>query len=155
MDDFKKFMLPELKEKKDEIIIFKGVDTFKDEEGRPIPLKFKKLNKREYRKILNEFKSRVPALDENGKYIISSNNRLVYDEVLDSDGLSDTLIARTMVYPNLYDKELLSYYGVYSATELLNIIFRGEDYAYVDRCCAQACGLTQIDEKEVINELKN
>lgn len=153
--DFKEFMLPELKEKKDEIITFKGVDTFKDKEGNPIPLKFKRLSKKEYRKILNEFKSRVPALDEKGKYIISSNSRLVYDEVLDNDGLSDALIARTMVQPNLYDKELLKFYDVYAATDLLNILFKGEDYAYVDRCCAQACGLTKLNEKEVISELKN
>lgn len=153
--DFKKFMLPELKENKEEIITFKGVDTFKDEEGNPIPLQFRKLGKKEYRKILSEFKTRVPALDENGKYIISSNSRLVYDEVIDGDGLSDALIVKTMVCPNLYDKELLNYYGVYAATDLLNIMFNGEDYAYVDKCCAQVCGFAKIDEKQVISELKN
>lgn len=154
MDDFKKFMLPELKEKKDEIITFKGVDTFKDEEGNPLPIQFRKMDRKEYRRLMKEYITKTPALNSKGDYIISGG-KLVYDEELDSEALTDAVIAKTMVSPNLYDKDLMKYYGVYSATDLLNVMFKGEDYAYVDRCCAQACGFTKLDEKEVISELKN
>ena len=131
--DFKEFMLPNIKEAKEEIITFKGVETFKDSKGKPIPLDFRKMNRKEYRELIKQFKIRKPAIDDKGDYIISSNNKLVYDEELDTAGLNDAVIAKTMVVPNLYDKELMEYYGVYSATELLNVMFKGDDYDYVDR----------------------
>lgn len=152
--DFKEFMLPELKEQKEDIITFKGVDTFKDKEGNPIPIQFRRIGRKEYRRILKEFKKKTPALNNKGDYIISGG-KLVYDEDTDYEEFNDTVITKAMVSPDLYDKELMKFYGVYSAVDLLNVLFKGKDYDYIDKCCSQACGFSDPDPKEVISELKN
>lgn len=154
MEEFKSFMLPNIKEAQEEIITFKGVETFKDKEGNPIPLQFKKIPKREVDKIRKEFTTKTPAIGKDGKYIIQGGN-IVNDVEVDYDGFSDALIAKSMVSPDLKNKALYEYYNVWSKTELLNVLFKGEDYAYVDRCVAQACGMAPIDEEKVIKDLKN
>lgn len=154
MSDFKSFMLSGLKNDNTEILTFKGVDTFKDSEGNPIPLKFKKLTEKEVEKLRKEFTTRTPAVDKNGKYIIR-NGRIINDIETDLDSFSDAIIAESMVYPDLKDKSLYDYYNVYSKIELLNVLFKGDDYKYVDSCAAQACGMSPIDEDELVKELKN
>lgn len=154
MSDFKSFMLSGLKNDDTEILTFKGVNTFKDAEGNPIPLKFKKIPEREIGKIRKEFTTKTPAVDKNGKYIIR-NGRIINDIETDLDSFSDAIIAESMVYPDLKDKSLYDYYNVYSKIELLKVLFKGDDYKYVDRCAAQTCGMAPIDEDELVKELKN
>lgn len=153
MENFKNFMLPELKEQSD-IIAFKGVDTFKDKDGNPIPIKFRVPNRLEVREIRKKFERRTPAIDKDGNFIIK-NGAIVHNESFDFDEYTDELIVETMVYPNLNDTQLQEYYGVYAATELLHILFRNKDYKYIDSCCAQVVGFSDLDEQFVIKEVKN
>lgn len=156
MENFKNFMLNNLKEEAErEILVFPGIKTFLDENGNPIPLKFKKLTKSETRNIEKEFKTTTLATRNDGTYIISRGGKVAVVEDTDFEGLATELIAKTMVCPNLKDKELLEFYGVYAATELVPILFKGEDYTYVDQCAAQAAGIIPIDEDKIIKEIKN
>lgn len=153
MSDFKSFMLDSLKTS-NEVLTFKGVDTFKDENGVPIPLKFKQISRNEVNEIRNKFKTKTPAIGKDGNYIISGG-RIINDVEVDIADFTDELIVKTMVYPNLKDKELMDYYNVYASTELLHKLFKGKDFEYVDSCSAQAAGLIEIDENEVIKNIKN
>ncbi len=156
--NFKSFMVDSLKTANAtyNTMTFKGVDTFKDADGTPVPLEFKALSKKEISALRQEYTTRKPAKGKKGNYIIS-NGQLVYDETFDADGFNDALIAKSMVCPNLYDEDLQKFYNTYAATELLNVMFKGEDYDYVDECCSKACGFTDADDEDekVINELKN
>lgn len=151
-NNFKSFMVAGLK--RNDILTFKGVDTFKDDNGNPTPLKFKPISKAEAEELRKKFTIKTPAVNKNGNYIIT-DGRIVNDIEVDYVKYTDALIVETMVYPNLKDKELLDYYGVYAGTELLHILFKGKDYDYVDRCAAQAADLIPVDESKLINELKN
>ncbi|MDO4301640.1 MAG: hypothetical protein Q4D26_09660 [Clostridia bacterium] len=154
MSDFKSFMLSGLKNDNTEILTFKGVDTFKDENGVPIPLKFKQISRAAVEEIRKNYTTKTLAIGKDGKYIISNGN-IIKDVEVDYAGFSDALIVETMTYPDLKDKELLEFYGVYAGTELLHKLFKGKDYDYVDRCSAQAAGLIDLDETKLVKELKN
>lgn len=153
MSDFKSFMLDSLKSGS-EVLTFKGVDTFKDENGVPIPLKFKQISRTAVEEIRKNYTTKTPAIGKDGRYIISNGN-IINDVEVDYAGYTDALITETMIYPNLKDKELLEFYGVYAGTELLHKLFKGKDFDYVDRCSAQAAGLINLDENELVKELKN
>ncbi len=150
--NFKNFMIADLK--KNDVLTFKGVDTFKDDNGNPISLKFKQISRAEAEELRQKFTTKTPAVNAKGNYIIT-DGRIVNDIEVDYAKYTDALIVETMVYPNLKDKELLDYYGVYAGTELLHILFKGKDYDYVDKCAAQASDLLPVDESNLINELKN
>lgn len=152
MENFKNFMIEGLK--KTEVLTFRGVDTFKDDNGNPVPLKFKQISKTEAEELRKNFTTKTPAVNKKGNYIIT-DGRIVNDIEVDYAKYTDALIVETMIYPNLKDKELLDYYGVYAGTELLHILFKGKDYDYVDRCAAQASDLIPVDESKLIDELKN
>ena len=159
MTDLKSFMLPNDKLNNEEVITFKGVETFKDASGNPIPLKFKKLSKKELRKIRSNHTTKKYLTNENGDYVLNAGNAVLCEDI-NMEGYNDEVIVESMVYPNLKDPALMEHYNIYSATELLNYLFRGENYDYIDRCAAQASGRVALDQKMVydddtIKELKN
>ena len=150
--NLKNFMISGLK--KNDTLTFKGIDTFKDENGVPIPLKFKQISRTEVEDIRKKFVHKTPAVDKEGNYIIR-NGRIINDIDVDYDSFTDELIVEIMVQPDLRDKEFLDFYGVYAGTELLHILFKGDDYRYIDGCAAQAADMAPIKEENLIKELKN
>lgn len=66
--NLKNFMISGLK--KNDTLTFKGIDTFKDENGVPIPLKFKQISRTEVEDIRKKFVHKTPAVDKEGNYII-------------------------------------------------------------------------------------
>ena len=94
--DLKKFMISGLK--KNDTLTFKGIDTFKDENGVPIPLKFKQISRTEVEDIRKKFVHKTPAVDKEGNYIIR-NGRIINDIDVDYDSFTDELIVETMVQP--------------------------------------------------------
>ena len=148
------FMRPELKQ--DVVMEVPGVETFKDEEGNTIPFKIKRLSTSEQNKIRGMYRTRKMATDKNGKPIISNSNEVVFIEKYDGDRAVDRIIVEAFVEPDLKNKELMDFYGVYDVEDMPKIIFsKTEDYNYVVRSVMKILGLWEKSDGEIIEEVKN
>ena len=96
--DLKYFMRPEAKE---EIIVeVEGLDSIKDENGKAVHFRIKKLHKDTIDKINKMYTSKVPAKDRKGNYIIQ-NGEIVYRTEKDNAKSLAHLITEALVYPDL------------------------------------------------------
>lgn len=151
---FKAFMLEELK--KDEIITFPGVATFKDENGKSIDFQIRKLGTEEIQKIRNSYKTKKIATDKKGKPIISGNS-IVYAEDYDAEKAGAHIMAAAFVFPDMHDADLMSFYECVDFTEMPKKLFKNyEDFNYANQCVLQALDMAeQKTEEEEIDDLKN
>lgn len=152
---FKAFMKPELKE--EEILEYPGVDTFKDENGKPIPFKIKCLGRERINEIRKMYRKRKIAKEKNGRPVINGNI-VVYEEEYDNEKSTNHIIVDAIVYPDLKNKELMDYYGVVDVTDMPSKLFhKTADFEYINKCIAEACGLSseESEEEEETNCLKN
>jgi len=151
---FKAFMLEELK--KDEIITFPGVDTFKDENGKPIEFQIKKLGTEDIQKIRSSYKTKKIATDKKGKPIITGNS-IVYAEDYDAEKAGAHIMVEAFVFPDMHDQELREFYGCNDITEMPRKLFKKyEDYQYANQCVLQALDMAdQKSDDEVVDDLKN
>ena len=131
-----------------------GVKTFSDSEGNPIPMKIRPIGMDEVTKIRTGCTRRRIAKDNKGKMIFN-NGSVVYDEQQDSTAMSNHMIAASLVFPDLHDKDLLLFYGVESAADAVTKVFsRPDDYRYIIGKIQEISGLTD-DGDEVVEEAKN
>lgn len=150
---FKAFMLEELK--KDEIITFPGVETFKDETGKVIDFQIKKLSTEEIQKIRSSYRSKKVATDKKGKPLITGNS-VVYAEDYDAEKAGAHIMVEAFVVPDMHDKELMEFYGCVDVTEMPKKLFRKyEDYQYANECVLQALDMIDKPDEEQVDDLKN
>ena len=146
------FMRPELKE--DIIVEVPGIQTFCDENGKPIPFKIRALTTADITMIRKGVRKRKVAKNEKGKPIFQ-NGVLQYSEEYDNNAMSNEMIAKALVFPDLHDPKLLEYYGVNSAVDLVPRLFRRlDDYSYIVDQIQEVSGISD-DGDEIIDEAKN
>ncbi|WP_195985380.1 hypothetical protein [Clostridium sp. D33t1_170424_F3] len=151
--NLKFFMLEELK--KDEIVEVPGTDTFKSEDGKPIPFKIRVLETEEINRIRNAYRTRKMAVDKKSKPIIA-NGEVVFTTDYDAEGANDKIMSEAFVFPDMHDKDLMAFYGCYDAAEMPRKLFRKPaDYTYASRMVAQVLGLIDKDDDELIDDAKN
>lgn len=151
--NLKFFMLEELK--KDEIVEVPGTDTFKDESGKIIPFQIKVLDTDTINRIRNAYRTRKMAVDKKGKPIIA-NGEIVFTTEYDAEAANDKIMAEAFVFPDMHDKALMEFYGCYDVTEMPRKLFRKPaDYTHASKMVAQALGLIDKDDDELIEEAKN
>lgn len=156
--DLKYFMREELKS--DEIVEVPGVATFSDEEDKPIPLQFRVLGKEEINAIRKKFTKNKIVCDEKGKRLFDKSGRPVIEAEIDNFAATNRLIVESLVFPNLKDPELMSFYSVLDATDMPNKIFKHfKDHQYVEEQMLIALGISDEEaeptDDELINEAKN
>lgn len=148
----KAFLRAELKE--ETIVEVPGIKTFSDEEGNPVPFKIRAITTSDLEDIRKGCRNRKIAKDHRGKPIFQ-NGVIQYSEEYDNNAMSNEMIARALVFPNLHSQEILDFYGVHSAVEVVPLMFRRlDDYSYIVNKIQEISGITD-DGDEIIEEAKN
>lgn len=149
------FMLSELKE--EEVIEYPGVETFKGKDGKPIPLKIRALSRKRINEIRKSYRTKKILKDKKGNPIVNGN-MAVYAEEYDAERAGAHILVEAIVYPKLNDPELMEFYGAVDAMEMPDKVFKkADDYAYVNKCVVEACGLGAGDDEDEdeVEEIKN
>ncbi len=148
----KAFMRSELKETP--IIEIPGIKTFSDENGNPIPLKIRAITTNDLSRIRKACHTRKLMRDAKNKPVFQNGNP-VYDDQYDGNAMNDQMIAQSLVFPDLHDKELLAFYNCNDAVELVHVLFaKLDDYTYITEKIQEASGISS-DGDEIIEEAKN
>ena len=148
----KDFMKEELKV--DQIVEIPGIKTFCDKDGNPIPMKIKVITSGKLSELRNLARKRTIAKDKKGKPIFNGG-QIQYSEEIDSTLLTDVMIAESLVFPDLHDKDLLNYYGEQEAVKLVHKVFaKIDDYTYISDQITEVSGLSR-DADELVDEAKN
>lgn len=148
----KAFMRAELKE--ETIVTIPGIKTFSDESGKPIDMKIRVITTGDLAKIRKACHSRKIAKDAKGKPIFQ-NGQIQYDDQYDGNAMNDQMIAQSLVFPDLHDKELLDFYGCADSVELVHKLFaKLDDYTYITEKIQEVSGISN-DGDEIIEEAKN
>ena len=148
----KDFMKEELKV--EQIVEIPGIKTFCDKDGNPIPMKIRVITSGKLSELRNLARKRTMAKDKKGKPIFQGG-QIQFTEEVDTTLLTDTMIAESLVFPDLHDKELLAYYGEQEAVKLVHKVFaKIEDYQYISDQITEVSGIGK-DADELIDEAKN
>ena len=148
----KAFMRKELNETVD--VEIPGIKTFSDENGNPIPMRIRAITTADMNRIRKACHIRKIAKDGKGKPIFQ-NGVIQYDDQYDGNAMTNQMIAEALVFPDLHDKELLSFYGCNEAVELVTKLFRRfDDYTYISEKIQEISGIS-TDGDEIIEEAKN
>lgn len=155
--NIRNFMKPELKNK--EPITYPGVETFKDENGEPIPFIIRPLDMKEMNAIRSLYRTREVYRDprNNNRPIITNGQVAVLNDY-DSEKAGLAMMVAAFVQPKLDDHELMEYYGVVDKLDMPYVLFGRKDFEYANKCLSDACGLNTKDnksEKETIAKVKN
>lgn len=144
--DLKYFMRAEAKE---EIIVeVEGLDSIKDENGKAVHFRIKKLHKDTIDKINKMYTSKVPAKDRKGNYIIQ-NGEIVYRTEKDNAKSLAHLITEALVYPDLKDTDLMAYYNCVDIAEMPSKVFpTTAEYAAVVNKVLTVLEIMDPDEAE-------
>lgn len=131
------FMPDVAKEKREEIEIVVS-DRFIDEEGNPIPWKFRLLSAKE--------------IDDLKNGAIVQKNKSAFR--VDTKKLTIGTISETIIYPNLKSEELQNAYGVINISELLDKMLEGREYERFTDRLMKAQGFMD-DPDVIIGDAKN
>ena len=148
----KAFMRAELKE--ETIVTIPGIKTFSDETGKPIDMKIRVITTSDLTNIRKACHTRKIAKDAKGKPIFQ-NGTIQYDDQYDGNAMNDQMIAQSLVFPDMHDKELLDFYGCNDAVELVHKMFaKLDDYTYITEKIQEVSGISS-DGDEIIEDAKN
>lgn len=147
--NLKYFMREEAKQ--EQIVEVAAPDTFKDEKGNPVMMQIKKLSNETINKINDMYRSRVPARDKKGNFIIN-NGELVYKVEKDIQKASRHIMVEAIVYPNLKEPEIMKFYDCVAITDMPYRVFpTSEEYLDVNKKVMQVLGMVEDedDDKEI------
>lgn len=148
----KDFMKEELKV--EQVVEIPGIKTFCDKDGNPIPMKIRVITSGKLTELRNMARKREVARDRKGKPMFQ-NGQVQYSEEVDTAYLTDVMIAESLVFPDLHDKELLAFYGENEAVKLVHKVFsRIDDYQYIANQITEVSGLN-ADADEMVEQAKN
>lgn len=144
----KYFMREEAKQ--EAIVKVPGPDTIRDENGKIVDFEIKVLSNEKIVKINEMYKSRTPARDKKGNYIIQ-NGELIFRSEKDNAKAARHIMVEALVYPDLKDPELMQFYKCNDITEMPFKVFpTGTEYAYVSKKVMEVLGM--IDPAETKDE---
>lgn len=144
------------KAKEEEIVNVLAPESFVDENGERIVLKVKRLSTNHVNKIYESYNYPITAKDEKGNPIIL-NNKVVKDFYTDPEGQINRMIVDALTFPDLHDKELMSFYGCVDVMEMPHAVFASKsEYEYVRNAVLALASTLSGDESDYIyNEAKN
>lgn len=150
--DLKYFM----RDNTDEIVTVQGPASFTDENGDILNLEIKVLGQAEINKINQLYRKRSIAVDNRGNPL-AYNGEVLWKTEKDNERATRHIIAEALQYPNLKDKELMTYYNCVDITEMPLLVFsRSDEYLQVTRAVMTVQGLIDGDiDSEVVEEAKN
>lgn len=153
--DLKYFM----RDNSNEIVTVPGPESFKDENGEVINLEIRKLSQNEIDKIYDGYTRRAMAVDKRGNPL-SNGGEVLWKVEKDNSKAARHLIAEALQFPDLRDKELMSFYNCFDITEMPSLVFSHPDeYQHVMRAVLAVQGLIDnfedSDSTAVVEEAKN
>jgi hypothetical protein len=143
--------------KQDEYVEIPGTETFKDEEGNPVPFKLKKLGTEEMNSIRKAYTVRKIGKDDKGKQIFDKGGSPVFFTEIDDAKITNRLIVESFIFPNLKDKDLMDFYGCVDVVDMpLKIFKRPKDYKYISNQVMLINDLLEEKtDEELVEEAKN
>lgn len=138
--DFKAFMNAPLIESAE--IEFVASKRFKDDNGNPIPWKFKPITSAENEALINEHTKKY--VGPSGKYEVTT----------DFAGYQAAVCTKCVTYPNLNDEALQKHFGAIGAEQVLKKMLLPGEYTDLFKAISQALGF-ENDMNAKIKEAKN
>ncbi|MDY3902453.1 phage tail assembly chaperone [Peptoniphilus sp. SGI.035] len=132
------YFMPEVAKEKRENIDIIVSDRFVDEDGNPIPWKFRLLSAKEIDELKNN------AIVKKNKSLLKVDTKKI---------IIDT-ISETIIYPNLKSEELQNAYGAMNISELLDKMLEGREYERFTDKLMKAQGFMD-DPDVIIGDAKN
>lgn len=153
--DLKFFM----REEKEEIVTAPAPDTFVDDEGKPIELEIRVLSNARVQEIFASYRKRSIATNSKGAPYLGPGSEVLFKTERDSARAVRHIIAEALVYPNLQDEKLMSFYKCNDITEMpLKVFPRADEYAHVSQMVMSALGLSETQQSSddtLIDDAKN
>lgn len=138
-----------MREQKDEIVHYPAPPSFP--EGTP-DLQFRILSQKEMNELRKHWVTKTIVKDNKAPVIY--NGKVVYDEEFDNEGYSQELIAESLVYPDLGDKELRDFYNCIDKNKMPMLVFSSpEDWAYVIKAFDEIHGFRK--KPDIDNEVND
>lgn len=139
-----------------EVVTAPGPESFKDEEGNVIQFEIKVLTQEEINKINDAYRKHSMATDKKGNPLVYQGE-VIWKTEKDNARASRHLVVEALQFPNLKDKELMSYYNCVDVTDMpLKVFSKADEYQHVLRIVMQALGLTSaVNDDEELEAAKN
>lgn len=144
--------------RKEEILEIPGLETFCDEEGKPIPLQIKVLGVEEINKIRKNYTTTKIVIDDKGKRVFDKGGKPLMATECDNISATNRMMVESLLVPNLKDPELMEFYGCKDVVEMpMKVFKRPKDYTYVSRQITIANGIDDdlMSDDELVEEAKN
>lgn len=156
--NLKFFMVESLNE--DEIVEVPGINTFKDDKGKPVPFQIKKLGVKRLNDIRKGCKVKKLLKNGKGKQMFNNLGEPMFETDYNSDEATAKIIVESLVFPYLADKELMEFYKCVDVLNMPMKLFKEpNDFKYVSEQVLLVNGITSEDEEEqeekLIEEAKN
>lgn len=145
-----------MREQKDEIITAKAPDSFKDENGNIPDIQIKVLSAERFEEIRKNCTTRKMVYDK--KRPLLNGNEAVYETITDNDAVIKNVLVEALVDPDLKDPELLAFYGVHAAVDVVRKVFRtAGEYTQIIDVVYKALGFFRDEDNETndVEEAKN
>lgn len=122
--------------------------SFRDEEGNIVQMEIRRIPQAEIEKINRAYTTRSVATDRRGNPLVQ-NGSVIWKESRDTDKITHHIVAEALVYPDLKDPELMSFFECVDITEMPLAVFNrpGELREVIDTVW-KAIGLRASDEAE-------
>jgi len=155
MADSKKNLKYFMRSLEPEVVTAPGLDSFRGEDGKPIPFEVRVLSQERINQINEAYRKRSMATDKKGNPLIAMGE-IVWKTEKDSARASRHLIVEALKFPDLADPELMAYYGCVDVTDMpLKVFCRADEYQYVSKIVMQALGLASpVNDDEELEAAK-
>ena len=153
--NLKYFMRTEALEEK--VLTVPGLESIKDENGKVVDLKIKKLHNETISKINEMYRSRTPLKDKKKGFIVQ-DGEAVYKVERDRAKAARHMMVEALIYPNLKDPELMKFFNCVDVTDMpLKVFPDNDEYGYVSKKVMEVIGLVDPEEKDQkeVDEAKN
>lgn len=158
--NLKFFMVDSLKQ--DEIVEVPGINTFKDDKGKPVPFKILKLGTSRLNDIRKGYTVKKLLKDHKGKQMFSKYGEPVFERAYDNEKATAKIIIESLVFPNLADKDLMEFYKCVDVLDMPMKLFKDpNDFKYVSEQVMLVNGISEEEEEDeekensLIEEAKN
>ncbi len=136
MSNLSRFFKGNVHERKNKKIVVS--DRFTEEDGTLVEWEIKSISSQEYEKMVKD-----NTYQKNGV------------EKLNEENFASTFLGKTVVFPNLNDKELQDSYGVMSIYDLISEMLLPGETQYLQEEIKKLCGFDRSQIEDKIKEAKN
>lgn len=147
--------LPENVEKHiDEIITIDAPPGFDNKDGTRAKMQLRKLTYDQIEDITKKYRKRRIVTTKKGRVVTDDKGRPVYEDNTDNKGLTNALIAESLVYPDLNDQTLCRKYGTGQPAEIVAKMFASQEaFLYMSRAVAEH--VLGVGDDDIVDEAKN